>query len=247
MIKTLLIDDEVNSRKALRQLTRMYCPQIEIIGEAADIEEAYNMIQTLKPDLLFLDIEMPNGTGFDLLLKFPEPYFDIIFVTGFDHYAINAFKFSATDYLLKPIQTDELVAAVEKVRPKDKLPANNNSYNVLMNNLHQEKKNRQICILSQKKIETLKVSEIIYCESVKHNTIFHLTEKRQLIAEERIVEFENRFIDYDFFYRSHDVYLINLEYVVKFNKITQKLMMSNGESLPIAQSRKEQLIELLQH
>lgn len=252
MIKSLLIDDEINSRKALKQLIHLYCPQIEIIGEALDIEDAYNQILTLKPELLFLDIEMPHGTGFDLLLKFPHPQFDVIFVTGFDHYAINAFKFSAIDYLLKPIQTDELVAAVQKIKPKsatseNTATTNGGNYDVLIHNLsNQDRKHRRICIQTQSEMEIIRVGDIMYCEAAQNYTIFHLLDGKQFAATERIGEFENRFIDYDFFYRSHDSYLLNIEHVHKFNKLTQMAIMINGVSVPIARRRKAEFIEMLQ-
>lgn len=247
-IRTILVDDEINSRNALKQLLSRYCKEIEVIGEAKNVAEAFTMIQQLKPSLIFLDIEMPNGTGFDLLMKFPNPNFDVIFVTGFDQYALNAFKFSATDYLLKPLETQELIAAVNKVIEKQKKSSPSfSSYNVLMHNLsQQDKKNRRICIQTASEVEIIRLGDILYCEASGNYTVYHLINSKQIASSERLGELESRFSEYPFFFRSHDSYLINIEYVVKYNKTTQLVLMENTVNLPISRRRKDEFLSLLQ-
>lgn len=244
-IRTILIDDEINAIEGLTNLLNSTCKECEIIGKADNIDDAKYLIDKLNPDLIFLDIEMPYGSGFDLLTKFQNPKFKVIFVTGFDKYGINAIKFNALDYLLKPVQKDELILAIDKVKLFLSQEIDNQELKNLVNVLKNPKNtNNKIVVRSILGSAYVTVKDIVYCEGDGSYTKIHDTEGNIHIATNNIGEYEDMLSDYKFF-RIHTSYLISKNHVQKMvkNDDTYKVILKNKASLPVSRRRKQEFID----
>ena len=248
MINTVIIDNELTARNSLRRKLDKNCPQINVVGEADGVNTGSTLIKKVSPELIFLDIQMQDGTGFDLidkLLKEGSINFKVIFVTAYDQYAIKAIKYSALDYLLKPCNDEELTEAVKKIT----LPAIENqpaNYNLLLNTVvsnAQSNTLRKILINTSKTILFLKLSDIIYCESNGNYTIFHLAGNKNITATKMLKEYESLLKD-DGFFRVHNSYIVNIINIESYNKQEDSVQMSDGSSIPVARGKKEELIEM---
>ena len=189
---------------------------------------------------------MPNGTGFDLLRRFPSPDFEVIFTTAHDQYALQAIKFCALDYLLKPIDIEELVIAVQKMNTKIKDHNSQERFSHLIENLNNANhKNHKIGIPTQEGLIFIKVDDILYCTADRSYTFIHLKNKKKIIATRKIKEFENLLSNHDFF-RVHRSYMVNLNYIEKYYKGTGGyIVMSDGQSIDIARRKKDEFLERL--
>lgn len=246
MIKAVIIDDIQKSRALLLQLLHQNCSNVEVVGMAASADEGHFLILDKQPQLVFLDVEMPNGTGFDLLERFGTPSFEVIFTTAHDRYALQAIKFCALDYLLKPIDIEELVVAVDKMEQKIQSAPQQQNYAYLIENLknnnHQDHK---IGIPTQDGLEFIKVNNILYCTADRSYTFIYLKNKKSMLATRKIKEFENLLSTYEFF-RVHRSHLINLNYIEKYYKGTGGyVVMSDGKALDVARRKKEEFLERL--
>lgn len=213
-MKAVIIDDMEAARTALKADLESYCPDIEIIGEAQGVVSGAKLIKEVKPELIFLDIQMPDGSGFDLLEILPELDFDIIFTTASDAYALKAFKVSAVDYLMKPIDPDDLIEAVK--RAKDQ----NNSterLSLLKENMQGSKK---IALNTLEKIQIVNIEDIIRCESSVNYTTFYFMDGTKLLVTKTLKEFDKMLSEYNFF-RVHQSHLINTEFIKEFLKPTE--------------------------
>lgn len=190
-ISALIVEDELLSRDFLSNLVREYCPQLELAGTASNVEEAVQFINTHSPQLVFLDIEMQTGTGFDVLQKADHHNFQVIFTTAFDHYAIQAIKFSAVDYLLKPISLDELELAVAKVVKQQEGRKEDNRLDLLLQNLQRPAGNDFCISLSTSEgVDFIPLSTIIRLEAKGPYTIFYLKDARQIMVSRNLKEYE---------------------------------------------------------
>ena len=245
MINAIIVDDELYGRTVLSSLLRKYCPQVTLMAEAKSVKEAFELIEKHKPDLVFLDIEMPGGSGFDLLELYPEPSFSVIFTTAFNQYAIKAIKFSALDYLLKPINIEELQAAVAKVDDPDGEEQSAKVSNFIQNYKNQESSNaKKIAISTTEGLEFIEIHEIIRCEANGKYT-FCVLKDRTITATKNLKEFENLLSDYDFF-RVHHAHLVNLKHIKKFQKSDgNQLIMSNGDQVGVSKRKKEEFMTRL--
>jgi two-component system LytT family response regulator len=242
-LKTLIVDDEHNAVDFISSIIGEYCPELEVAGRAYDVNEGVSLINEKKPDLVFLDVEMPNGTGFDLLSQFPEKNFDVVFITAFNHYAIKAIKFSAVDYILKPVNISEFIEAVKKVIQKRSgdNSHNNESLKVLMENLRSASPSR-LAIPTADGMEYLNPKEIIRIEADRSYSWFYLTGNRKTLVSRHLKEFQDLLSDRSFF-RSHNSHLINLKYVRKFSRREGGYIeMQDGEQIPISRNRKDLFI-----
>lgn len=244
-IRAIIIDDEKHSRETLKNLIEIYCVGVDIIGLAATINESIKMISTLKPELVFMDIELQSGTGFDILTNLPEVDFEVIFTTAFDQYAIKAVKFSSLDYLLKPIDIEELQRAVEKAkRIKNKQDYARQLQNLIQNLQHP--KESKICLATSDGFEFIHTKEIIYCEANGSYTTFVLTENRKVLVSKHLKEYENLLSEHQFM-RVHNSYLINLREVKKYSKSDGGyITMNNNDIVSISRSKKEDFIMAMQ-
>lgn len=242
-LKALIVDDEPNAVDFINSVIGEYCPGIEVVGKAHNMTEGIKRIRELKPDLVFLDVEMPNGTGFDLLSHFPDKEFDVIFITAFNHYAIKAIKFSAVDYILKPLNITEFIEAVNKViQKRSESPVQmNDNFRVLMENLRSPVPSR-LAIPTADGMEYLNPREIIRIEADRSYSWFYLTGNRKLLVSKNLKEFQDLLGDRNFF-RSHNSHLINLKYVRKFvRKEGGYIEMQDGEQIPVSRNRKDLFI-----
>jgi two-component system, LytTR family, response regulator len=242
MIKTVIIDDESKGRKVLFNYLNKYCPNVNIIGQADGVKTGKELIDIKQPNLVFLDIEMKDGTGFDLLEKFNQFNFGVIFVTAHNDYALKAFKFSAIDYLLKPVIPEELIVAVNKFAKDQELK--NLSYK-LENLIGNKNEIKKLALHTNKGVELLKIENIIFCESSGNYTIFNTNSNRKIMVSKTIKDYESILIDHKFF-RIHQSYLVNLDYITKFNKNDGGfVVLSNNKKLPVSRRNKQAFLEAL--
>jgi len=244
MIKALIIDDEANARKGLRLVLQKYCPEVEVLALCESPEVGLEKIEALNPDLIFLDVQMPKMSGFDLLQKIPEINFEVIFVTAYDRYAIKAIKFSALDYLLKPIDVDELITAVQRISKKKKNKAA--KYKSLLNNVKPgADKLKRLAIPSDNEIIMQPIEEIIYCEADSSYTTLFLANGKKITVAKTLKEFENILPESDFC-RIHHSTLVNMAHVTKYIKGEGGyVIISNDKHLNVSRRKKESFLQQL--
>lgn len=244
MIEAILVDDELHGLKTLQILLADYCPDVKVVAQCASAKNALEAIGTLKPDLVFLDIEMPVMNGFELLEQFGQIPFSVIFTTSYDQYAIRAIRFSALDYLLKPVDPKELIAAVGKVK-KNKVAPSQQQLEMLVNQL-QHKGNRlnKIAVPTSEGFELIHCDELLCCEADDNYTHLHLKNKTKIIASRTLKEMEEQLSAYPNFLRVHHSYIVNLNEVVKYVRGDGGyLVMTNGTTVNVSRSRKEALMK----
>ncbi|MFT4679237.1 MAG: two-component system LytT family response regulator [Flavobacteriales bacterium] len=242
MIRAIIVDDEEDARKTLQIFVNQYCPKVEVIDEADGVQDAYRKIMSQEPDLVFLDIQMDDGTGFDLLEKVRNPNFVVIFTTAFDEFAIKAFKYSAIDYLLKPIDPDELIEAVSKVD----IGKEDNSVKIqnLMENQGKQEFDR-ITLSSQEGLTFVKLENIMRLESDSNYTHFFLTSGEKITVPKSLKEYE-LILPSSRFFRTHQSHIVNLNYVKKYMKEDGGyVLMEDGSEVFVARRRKEEFIAVL--
>lgn len=242
MIKSLIVDDEFDGRQSMRNMVQKYCHQVEVIDEATGVEDAYLKIAEHKPQLVFLDIRMDDGTAFDLLQKFREIPFHIIFVTAYDEYALDAIRYSAIDYLLKPVRPTLLIDAVEKVAKQSRLDKIEEQVSLL---LQEKDKREKIALPTSDGLIFIKIVDIIRCESDSSYTLFYLTEDRKILVTRTMKEFAE-LLPVNMFFRVHKSHLININHIEQYiNRDGGSVVMDNNNHVPIARNRKEGFVKAL--
>lgn len=239
-LKTLIVDDEQDAVNFINSLIGEYCPALEVVAMANNVTQGISAINDKKPDLVFLDVEMPNGNGFDLLAQFPEKHFDVIFITAFNHYAIKAIKFSAVDYILKPININEFIEAVNRVVKKrsESHSQGNENLKILMENLRTSPPSR-MAIPTADGMEYLNPRDIIRIEADRSYSWFYLTGGRKILVSKHLKEFQELLSD-RYFFRSHNSHLINLKYVKKYiRKEGGYIEMTDSAMIPVSRNRKD--------
>lgn len=246
MIKTIIIEDEKKSLEMLAAIIKKNCPELEIVGLAGGVNEGVELINARKPELVFLDISMPDGSGFDLLERVAGNKFELIFATASDQHAIRAIKYSACDYLLKPIDIDELKLAVDKVVKKKNAIPNMENLQFLIQHLKRADENFQkITLPTGNAYEIVNVKDIIRCEADGSYTMFYLTDKRKLMVSVGLKHYEELLPETDFI-RVHHHHLINMAHVVRFLKEDGGYaVMSDGTKIEISRRKKEAFMEKL--
>lgn len=243
-MKVVLIDDERPMRDNMKALLHKHVTEAKVIGEAEGVVEGLELLSSIRPDVLFLDVEMKDGTGFDLISRYGKPDFQIIFVTGHDKYAIKAFKYSAIDYLLKPVDPQELKSAVEKVARTTAIEQEQLITNFLDNNEKQAQE-RNIVLKDADSVYLVAIKEIIRCQSDNNYTHFFLEDGRKLMVSRTLKEYERLFDDQPFF-RAHQSHLINLRFFSKYEKRDGgQVSMKDGSKIPVATRKKDTLMEVL--
>lgn len=245
-LKAIIVDDEKHSRETLNNLVIEFCEDVEVLTTASNIEDAVLAIKTLKPDLLFLDIELQTGTGFDILEQLNDVNFEVIFTTAFEQYALKAVKFSSLDYLLKPIDLDELQKAVEKAKKIKDKNIYSKQLETLIHNLKQQQPiNNKICLATADGYEFINVEEIMYCKAEGSYTSFKLINGINLLVSKHLKEYENLLTD-QYFMRVHNSFLINLNEVKKYVKADGGyILMNNGEPVSISRSKKDDFFKIM--
>lgn len=248
MIKAIIVDDELGARESLSKMIEKNCKQIEVVAKADSMLSAFEAITNKEPDLVFLDIEMPNGNAFDLLEKFKNINFNIIFTTAYDHYAIKAIKFSAIDYILKPIDPEELIGAVKRFEEyRGQKTTLDKQFKTLLSNVRPENKLKKVGIPDGDGLIFINLSDIIRCDSDGNYTFFILTNGKKIIASRTLGEYEQMFTD-DNFFRVHRSHLINLEHVKKYIKGEGGyVVMIDNSQVEVSRRNKTDFLEKLSH
>lgn len=243
----IITDDENKARNALKNLIELHCPELNLIAEAENVQKGLEILKNHQPDLLFLDVEMPDGTGFDLLKKLENIDFEVIFTTAHDKYAINAFKFSAIDYLLKPINPLDLKNAVAKASKEINQENLRAKISTLLSNIQDFSEGlKKIVLKDAENIHIVPIANIIRLESSRNYTTFYLKEDKPIVVSRTIKEFDRMLSEVGFF-RSHQSHLINLNALKRFEKKDGGTLIMNDESqVPISVRKKEKLMTILE-
>jgi two-component system LytT family response regulator len=246
-ITAIIVDDEPNARIALRGLLEENFSQVELLAECKDVPEAVKTINKLKPEVVFLDIEMPGYNGFELLEFFDEKQinFKIIFVTAYSEHSLRAFETSAVDYILKPVRLEHIARALKKLAVNDQL-SQNKQYKVLRENLSNQL-DKKIVLQTAETIFVVRMDDIIYMQADGSYTRFYTTSHGVLTITKKLIDFEYLESSGPFF-RTHRSYIVNLNHIKKVDKKDFLLIMNNDAEVYLAQDKKNQLLErIIQH
>lgn len=246
MIKTIIVDDEEKSRVTLSNLLTKHCPSITVIDQCDSVANTIKSISKNTPDLVFLDIEMPFENGFTLFEKIKNPSFQVIFTTAYDQYAIKAIKYSALDYLLKPVDVDDLKLAIEKCAEKKNSNGNrSDDYEMLLSALKLKNKSAKIAVPTFEGLQMISANEIVKCVADESYTHITLTDGSKLVVSRILKEFEDLLSDFNFF-RVHNSSLINLTQVKKYVKGDGGyVVMSDDETVEVSRRKKNELLQKL--
>jgi two-component system LytT family response regulator len=243
MINAVIIDDEPGNVRVLRELLQEYCWEVTILGEAGQADEAYTLIRQVRPDLVFLDIEMPYGNAFDLLDKLMPVSFEVIFVTAFNDYTLKAFKYSVLDYLLKPVNLKELQTAVQKAGERLQLKRSNLQLNNLLSNLRQpDPAAIKLAIPSMDSIIFVRFDNIIRIEAEGGYSHFYMKDGQKILSSKNIKEYEDT-LPGNMFMRVHHSHIISLACIIKYHRGRGGLVeMEDGQMIEVASRRKEKFL-----
>lgn len=246
MLRAVVIDDIEKIRKENIATIKATCPGISVVGQAESVASGIKTIKQLTPDLVFLDVEMSDGTGFDLLQKLSPITFKVIFITGYEDFAIRAFRFSAIDYLLKPLDRRELLDAVKKVEDSLSREVFDMKLHNLFTNLERPKNLQKLVLKTSDKIYSVNIQDIIHCESDKNYTTFYFINAPNLVVSTNLKEYEMLLSPHNFF-RTHKSHLINMTYFDHFIKSEggNTIVMKNKASIPLSVRKKEEFLVLL--
>lgn len=244
-MNVLIVDDEPKAREGLQRLLQHYAPEIKTIHQAENVAGAVEQIRSHQPSVVFLDIEMPNGSGFDLFNTFPEPDFKVVFVTAYEQYAIQAFKVSALDYLLKPIDPEELVDCLQKI--KERLGNTENSTDRLRSLISHLKQTdlKKLALPDMNGVTFLNVDEIVHCSSDRNYTKIHCSDGKTHLISKTLKEIEGTLAPFNFF-RVHHSDLINLNYVSRYDKLDGGYaVMKDGSRIAVSKRKRAAFLKVL--
>ena len=243
MLNACIIDDEANSREVLELMLKENHPDVAIVAVASNISDGLAKIKQHRPDIIFLDIEMPGGSGFDLVKQLKEPLPEIIFCTAYGHYAIKAIECSALAYLLKPVSSQKLHEALEKAKRRSNPLQRSLQMNVLEEQLNKTKEPTRFLINTVEDIKVIKIDDVVCCMAESNYTKIHLADGTKLVASRTLKEFET-ILNRSNFFRIHHSYLININFITRIVKTDGCVVeLSNNLQLDVARSRKDELIE----
>lgn len=242
-IRTLIIDDEAPIRELISGILENYSEQTEVCGTADGVKSGLEAIKLLNPELVLLDVNLTDGTGFDLLRQLEDIKFSVIFITAYEKYAVKAFRFSAVDYIMKPVNIDELLAAIDKAIELMERKTLNQQLKNLFDNLNSKPEDKKIVLKDSKSIYIVKVADIIRCEADHNYTTFHLNSGKQVIVSKTLKEFEELLSDF-MFLRPHQSHLININHIISFEKNEGGyLKMADGSSVPVSKRKRDELMD----
>lgn len=242
-MRTVIIDDEENTRQTIARIIRQE-DDVEIVAESGDIQTGVDIIKVYNPDLLLLDIHLPDGNGFELLEQLDKFDFKVIFITAFEEYAIKAFRFSALDYLLKPFDENEVREALTKAKEVLDREETRLKLNAFLSNIENiSREVKKIVLKTFESIHLVNVQDIMHCQSDGNYTNFYLFGGKKLIVSKTLKEYDNMLTPYGFF-RLHQSHLVNLNYLDHFNRERERVILKDGASLPVSHRKKDQLLKI---
>jgi len=240
-MKAILVDDEPDGIRTLKKLLELNCPEVEIVGTCSNAMTAKLMLEEIQPDLVFLDVRMPGKSGLEMLTELPEQNFEVIFVTAHNEYMLQALQFSAVDYLMKPVDEDRLVEAVERVKKRmmQSTPAGNTE--ALLHNINKigNPMEMRLCLPTLKGFTIVKLEEIVYCEAQRSYTVFRLTNNKTIMISKPLFDYDKLLND-TIFLRVHKSFLINLLHIKEYMRGDGgTVVMSNGMEIEVSRRKKE--------
>lgn len=252
-MKTIIVDDNQQARNFLRTLIQQFCPELELLGSASNIKEGRFLIEQVHPELVFLDVEMPNGTGFDLLQQLPQVDFKVIFTTAHEKYALQAIKCSALDYLLKPIDIEDLLLAVGKAKEERQQSAEEGTSQLKVQTLLQNlqatsAQGEQKLLLNDKYgMQVAQVKDIIRLKADNNYTHFFIKDQPPLLISKPLKDYESILPSQQFF-RCHKSHLINLNYLLRYDKREDEvLILQDGSKVPVSRRKVDVLLEKMKN
>jgi len=243
-MRAILVDDEPDGIRTLKKLLELNCPEVEIVATCSSAADAISKLEEAKPDLVFLDVRMPGGSGIDMLAELSEIDFEVIFVTAHDEYMLQALQFSAVDYLMKPVDEDRLKEAVQRVEERLKGKRNSRQGETLLHNINKVgyPLEMRLCLPTQKGFTIVKLEEIIYCEAQRSYTIFRLVNNKSIIISKPLFDYDKLLAD-TIFLRVHKSFLINLMHIKEYMRGEGgTVVMSDGMEVEISRRKKEQFL-----
>lgn len=243
-LKTIIIDDELHCTETLTWQLKKYCPEVDLVATCSTPEKGIETITEISPDLIFLDIDMPRISGFDLLASLNQITFGIIFTTAYDQFAVQAFKVSAIDYLIKPVDDDELKVAVHKaVQQKGQNIIDPIEH--LLEQIQQKKISKRVVFPTIDGLEFVNTEDIVHCESDSNYTTVHFADQSKMVISKTLKDIQEILVD-EMFFRVHNSHLVNMNYVKKYLKGDGgHLIMSNDVMVPVSRSRKQDLLNFI--
>ncbi len=245
MIRCILVDDEKNALEMMEWLLKTYCPNVEIIAMCNSAEQGIDAIHKFKPDVVFLDIEMPRMNGFDMLEKFDKLFFDVVFCTAYDQFAIKAFKYSALNYLLKPVDPDDLKATVERIEERKAIPTKE-QFELLLQNIHHPARStpQRIALTTNDGMIFVPTSDIIYCEAESNYTKVVLSGSKKIVVSKVLKDIDEALSGPDFC-RVHSSFLINVNRIKKYVRGDGGyLIMDDDANISISRNRRQEFMDL---
>lgn len=247
MIRTVIVEDEVNSRKALENMLNFYFNFIDVVGMAGTVKEGVALIKEQKPELLLLDVHLPDGTGFDLIKKVKWHDFKLVFITAHNEYALKAIKLSALDYILKPVNPGDITAAISKVQEAiEKEEQIQLKLDACVENIKATDYNKKIILNTSSNLFVVEVNQLVRCEASENYTQVFVKGKDNIMMAKTLKEFEEILSTYGFF-RTHQSHLINIHYVDVFDKSNNVVLLKTGERIPISTRKRESFLKALQN
>ncbi|MEO5905843.1 MAG: LytTR family DNA-binding domain-containing protein [Saprospiraceae bacterium] len=245
MLKAIIIDDELNGRIALKQKLKDYCPTVEVLAECENGKEGIDLIQKCQPQLVFLYIQMPVMDGFEMLLSIPDKNFHLVFTTAYDHYAIKAIKYAAFDYLLKPIDIDELKLTIDRLTQHPTPGITNKKLETLEQNLLTKPFLNKIAIPSQEGLLFFDINHIVHLEAQSNYTMIYFDDHSKLMASRTLKEFED-ILPADVFFRPHNSHIINLQFIKRYLRGDGgQVEMKNGSYILVSRRKKDEFLKAI--
>jgi two-component system LytT family response regulator len=243
-MKAILVDDEPDGIRTLKKMLELNCPEVQIEATCSNATMAKQMLEEIRPDVLFLDVRMPGKSGLEMLSELTVADFEVIFVTAHNEYMLQALQFSAVDYLMKPVDEDRLVEAVQRVTKRLKHAKSSGQAETLLHNINKAgfPMEMRLCLPTQKGFTIVKLEEIVYCEAQRSYTIFRLTNSKTIMISKPLFDYERLLTDTSFL-RIHKSFLINLFHVKEYKRGEGgTVIMSNGMEIEVSRRKKEQFL-----
>ncbi len=246
MITAVIIDDEAPARDALSNMLKLYCPSVQLIGEAHSMQSGIKLIESISPDAVFLDIQMPDGSGFDLLKHFKTLNFKFVFITAFQEFAVRAFRFSAIDFILKPIDPTDLANAVDKLQETIREDETNQKFKAFIENIQSKSRiPNKIILKTLDEVIIVETSSIVRCESNNNYTMFYFNDKSKILVSKTLKEYDDLLSSIGFF-RTHQSHLVNLRFIKSYSRFPDsQVTLIDGTTIPVSVRKRDLLTSLL--